>query len=204
MTTIDIKKEAAKDGDILNVYLKWNGFSKNGSLPPLPIVCQFVLKKTGWMKEITESFLLIERINEQSPNVKSNTSPSNFKGTYGVSLMWTYNSTDHIFGKDTVGTVKDLGGNSYSYSKIKTNKVMNFLEPSIGINVSYLDFSTSDDFEIGLGPIFGLFANQIFVGSGINLNQIRSGGNPIYFSLGFSFINVAQKIADLTKQSGTQ
>ena len=56
------------------------------------------------------------------------------KGTPGVSLLLTYRRD----GSDT-------------------NKLANFLEPSIGANVSYLDFSTDDDVEVGAGLVLGFF-----------------------------------------------
>ncbi len=182
--TIDLKKEDAKNGDILYIKLKWEGYGQNKELPPLPIICKFHLKETGWKVKVSESFLLVERINEESPNVNPQTSPSNFKGAPGASLMWSYYKEE---------STKTKCKNWY--------KFFNFLQPSFGINLSYIDFHTQKDFELGIGGQIGFFANNIFLGYGVNVHQIREGGNPTYFSVGFNFINIAQTIVDLKNKN---
>lgn len=71
-------------------------------------------------------------------------------------------------------------------------KFLHWLEPSFGINVSYLDFRTDRDFEFGAGPIMGLFQNRIFLTTGYNFNV--NGESPFYMGIGFSFSNIYKRI----------
>jgi hypothetical protein len=67
----------------------------------------------------------------------------------------------------------------------------NSLEPSMGINLSYIDFNRNDDIEIGVGAVFGLFDNKVFCSGGVNLNSTGKGETaPYYFSLGFNFTDL--------------
>jgi hypothetical protein len=186
--TIDLGKSGAKPNEVLNLYVTWILDSKKDkpqNSPRLPIG-KFFIRETGWKTEITDMFALIKRIHE--PDVDQATvSPSNFKGSGGVVLMWTYN-------KEDIGIKENANGKI-----VRKRAFVNFLEPSIGVNVSYLDFSTAKDVEIGTGLQLGLFKNKIFFGYGVNLHMISpSGQAPGYFYLGFSFA----KLSDLFKNSG--
>jgi hypothetical protein len=185
--TVNLSKNDAKEGDKLYLYIKWWNFRDNlnhkdsGSVKideiSLPIGV-YDIKNTGWSTDVSESFYLIERINEPSKTT-ANLSPSNFKGAAGVSLMRTYNYCEYCAGT-------------------KTDKFFNVLQPSVGINLSYIDFYTTKDLELGLGLQLGIFSNSIFLGYGINLNGIRAGETkPTYFMLGLSFVNLAQKIKEI-------
>jgi len=77
---------------------------------------------------------------------------------------------------------------------IPKNRFFTKFEPSLGINISYLDFDTEKDIEIGAGTSIGLFNNLIQFTVGYNLNVER---NNIYWGIGFSFINIAEKIKSL-------
>ena len=80
----------------------------------------------------------------------------------------------------------------------RKNRFMNFFEPSFGLNVSYLDFSTEKDVEIGTGLQLGLFKNKIFFGYGVNLHMLSpKNQSPTYFYVGFSFA----RLSDLFKDS---
>ncbi|MEM9859582.1 MAG: hypothetical protein AAF149_18980 [Bacteroidota bacterium] len=157
---VDLLRENIPDDSQLKLYVLW--YTDKGNEPQKLLIGTFVLRKLGWNERISDSFLLINRLN--TPGGPDD-SPSRFKGAPGVSLQWTYT---------------DDG----------TGDFVRRLQPSIGINVSYLDFSTQDDVEIGVGVQFGFWKNKVFLGWGTNLNVEDDGG---YFSLGFSFANIAEK-----------
>jgi hypothetical protein len=181
---IDLAKNDVKEGDKLYLSVKWKnrGDFMQDSLRrkdevSLPIGI-YNIEQTGWSTNVSESFYLIERIREPSPVTDANLSPSNFKGAAGVSLMRTYNYAEPEKGNH--------------------NQFLNWLQPSIGINLSYIDFYTTKDLELGLGAQLGIFRNSIFLGYGVNLNGIRRGEtNAGYFMLGLSFINIGQKIKSM-------
>ena len=137
-------------------------------------------------------FALVKRVDESTVD-QATVSPSNFKGSGGAVLMWTFNKEDKGL-EITTGNAD----NNYEYIAKRKNKVWNFIEPSFGLNVSYLDFSTEKDVEIGTGLQLGLFRNKIFFGYGINLHMISPKKQaPTYFYIGFSFAH----ISDLFKSS---
>jgi hypothetical protein len=189
--TIDLGKSGAKNGEVLNVYVTWILDSKKDSLansPRLPIG-KYYLRETGWKTEVSDMFALIKRVKESSVN-QTNVSPTNFKGSGGAVLMWTFNKADK--------GLKITEKRNEQYSVKRKNRFINFLEPSIGLNVSYLDFSTEKDVEIGTGLQLGLFKNKIFFGYGVNLHMISPQNQaPTYYYVGFSFA----KLSDLFKSS---
>lgn len=188
--TIDLGKSGAKNGEVVNIYVNWILDSKRDSLsnsPRLPIG-KYYLRETGWKVEVADMFALVKRIHESNVN-QSKVSPSNFKGSGGAVLMWTYDKED----KGIVITKQNR-----DYKVTKKNKFLNFFEPSIGLNISYLDFSIEKDVEIGTGLQLGFFRNKIFFGYGVNLHMLSPKNQaPTYFYLGFSFA----KLSDLFKSS---
>lgn len=175
--TIDLGKASLNSGDFLEISVMWyniNGYSEEENGIALA-TAKFLIKDTGWALDASESALLIERINENL--VTQNVSSSNYKPTAGASLLWTYST--------------DKRGNQLT-------KILKWFEPSIGLNVSYADFDSTKDFEIGVGPIIGLWQNKVFVTYGKNF---RVGGkSPYYFGVGFSFLNVFQTIKGKIEQ----
>ncbi|REH00985.1 hypothetical protein [Flavobacterium aquicola] len=191
--TIDLGKSGAKSNEVLNLYVTWILDAKKDKMqnsPRLPIG-KYYIRETGWKTEITDMFALIKRQHESDVD-QSTVSPSNFKGSGGVVLMWTYNKEDR-------GIEKTINKETGYVTLTKKRKFVNFLEPSIGLNVSYLDFSTAKDVEIGTGLQVGLFKNKIFFGYGVNLHMISpKDQSPTYLYVGFSFA----KLSDLFKNSG--
>ncbi|KAA1242897.1 hypothetical protein [Aquimarina sp. RZ0] len=174
--TINLQKERAQEGDYLYLYLileesKRRSSSKNPeTIQRVLPIGNFEIKNTNWQVKITDSFLLINRINE--PSDRENISPTNFKGAAGVSLLLTYRNN----GK-------------------REKSFINYLEPSFGVNVSYIDFNINDDVEVGSGITLGLFNNKIFFTGGINLNSTGNDEqNPFYWGIGFSFANLAGEL----------
>jgi hypothetical protein len=200
--TIDLGKSGAKPGELLNIYVTWKNprlindvKSEKDQKAPLEdlrlTLGKYYLRETGWKTEVSDMFALVKRINEPNTvnNNPNNVSPSNYKGSGGAVLMWTYYAQD----KGLVRLRRQNGETSK-----KKNRFANFLEPSFGLNVSYLDFSTDKDVEIGTGLQMGIFRNKIFFGYGLNLHLLRpKGQDPTYFYLGFSFA----KLSDMFKDS---
>jgi len=174
---IDLRKEDAKEGDVLRIYV--NRYNSEGEISigsdsnqtaankKEILIAAYDIKEIGFRLKIADSFLLVKRSEESTD--ETDTSPSRFKGAPGVTMMWSYGS--------------DAG----------KGKLWKWWEPSLGINVSYLDFSTSKDIEVGVGFVLGLFRNQLFIVGGRNLNIEQ---NSTYFGLGFSFSNLAAKFVD--------
>jgi|GEM_PF-5531679 len=191
--TIDLGKSGATSGEVLNVYLTWILNSKRDSLsnsPRLPIG-KYYLGETGWKPEVLDMFALVKRVHEPSSETNSTLSPSNFKGSGGAVLMLSFHKEDKGI------TIKQING-SNDYKVTRKNRFINAFEPSFGLNVSYLDFSTEKDVEIGTGLQMGLFRNKIFFGYGVNLHLLSpKDQSPGYFFVGFSFA----KLADLFKTS---
>lgn len=176
--TINLQKERAQEGDYLYIYVVLEETSRRSAGGETEIVQKvlpigsYELRDTRWKVKVSDSFLLIDRINQPNTSDNEDVSPSNYKGAPGVSLLLTRRND----GSDR-------------------NKLVNFLEPSIGINVSYVDFSRNDDVEIGAGLILGLFNNKVFFTGGLNLNSTgQDETDPYYFGIGFSFANLASKL----------
>lgn len=177
--TIDLHKSGVKEGETL--YLTLKHYSEKtidpNENPNLLSLGRYEPRTTGWTSSINDSFLLVQRLNQPSSNQDSTVSPSNFKGAPGVSFMFTYRND----------------GDKSSYRK----KLINFIEPSIGVNVSYIDFSIEKDLEIGAGLILGLFNKTIFLNGGVNLNGLSFDDDyPFYVGLGFSFLSLADKFSN--------
>lgn len=184
--TIDLGKNGAQPGDILFLNVVWKNIdgerdstNKNSSLLQIG---KYYIRETGWKTEIAESFYLVERINE--PTNDPNISKSNFKGAYGASIMQTFYYNENF--ERTVG-----------------GRILNRLQPSLGFNISYLDFYNNKDIEIGAGLQLGLFKNVFFFGSGINLHSIRGDEkkSAAYFMFGVSFTNIAAKFKSNNNES---
>ncbi|MGA2408348.1 MAG: hypothetical protein ABSF81_16575 [Bacteroidales bacterium] len=167
---IDLNESRAKEGDVLKISVLWYQDSDSTSAPLELDLASFDIKETGWRLKVSDSFLLVNRISK--PKDISNLSPSLFKGAPGVSLLYTY------------------GNNS------SKNFIFKRIEPSLGINVSYLDFDTSKDLEVGIGFVLGLLRNNVFITFGYNLNAKTDG---LYYGLGFSFANIASRINNKTQ-----
>ncbi len=192
--TIDLSKANLVDGSQLDIAVVWfnsegqHGVGKDGS-PKTGTelwTASFIVKKVGWHFDFSESAVLIQRIGENrlrggtAPN-NYPLSPSNFKPTAGANMLWSfYNPHRTLLRKKT--------GRESGFLK-----VIHWLEPSFGLNVSYLDFRTDRDVEFGAGPIMGFFQNRIFfIPWGYNFSV--DGESPTYLGIGFSFSNVFNKI----------
>lgn len=191
--TIDLSKQDLGAGEYLNIYVNWensdiNKDSKEGGPLPLDLI-KLKITKIGWFPEVSESFLLVKNLYADKLDPK--TTKGNFKGQYGVNFFYTclpdLNKRRYKIDYEenyTVGTGKDT---ILGIIERKHYHVINqVLQPSFGINLSYLDFSDDDAFELGAGLVIGLFRNKIHLTSGYNFFVDK---NPFYVGIGFSFIN---------------
>ncbi len=175
--TIDLLKERASEGDFLYLKLVIEEYDKRDDkkTPDRMIkktfpIGRYEIRRTGWQLDVFDSFILVNRINENR-DMSGAVSPSNFKGAPGASLMFTWRKDDRA-----------------------KQKFWNTVQPSVGLDVSYLDFSTEDDVEIGVGLIFGIFDNNIHGILGINLNSTGPNeSSPYYFGVGLSFAKLIDK-----------
>jgi hypothetical protein len=87
------------------------------------------------------------------------------------------------------------------------------LQPTIGANVTFMSFGAARDFnpvtnqfsatngsnfEIGAGPLFGLFNNRLSVTFGWNLMQ---PAKRLYWGLGFGFVSIGKDLAGFLKKN---
>ncbi|GGB19743.1 hypothetical protein [Puia dinghuensis] len=188
--TIDLGKSGAAEGETLSLYLTWI-MDETDSLQNSPRleIGKYQLIQSGWSVDVSDIFSLVDRINPSSTIDPAHESPSVFKGAGGAVLMWTYSREDRGL---------NVHQNADGYFTRRKNVLMNFFQPSIGVNVSYVDFNTTKDVEIGTGLQLGLFHNKIFFGYGVNLTLLNPKDAPFYFYLGFSFA----KLSDLFKDAG--
>ncbi len=174
--TIDLAKVNAKPGDKLYIKLIRKGSqikdsNKNGTNTNNGLMYDVVtlyIRKTGFYGKISDSFLFINRIDQGGLANDTDASNSRFKASPGASFYLQY------------------GARKKGYA----------LNPSFGINVSFLDFSQERDLELGVGAVLGLFDNTLSATFGYNLH-IKGSNNPWYFGFGFSFINSRDEIKAL-------
>ncbi len=192
--TIDLAKNSVEPGDRLEIFLI---SKRNGNEKPNEIG-KYRIANTGWQTSVSDMFALVERVDASFDKDSASISPSRFKGSGGVSFMFTYNKEykpaeiKKIYIKNSAKSIIDS-----TYKATYKNKLFNFLEPSIGLNVSYLDFKKDRDVEIGTGIQLGLFRNKVFFGYGLNLHMLRPQDvSPSYFFLGFSFANLQTLFKD--------
>ena len=184
---ISLSREGAKRGDVLRIYLRFLPIHRPpGDDKERPVrftLAELRIEEFGWHRSVIDSFLLVKRVDEskastggasssegsQDDSEPANTiSPSNFKGAAGASLIWRNRKRPEEKGW---------------FSRL--------FDVSIGINVSYLDFDTGKDIEIGAGPVFGFADDQIVLTAGWNLN---AENKRFYWALGFSFAKLKEKM----------
>jgi len=191
LASIDLAKSGAAEGESISLYITWSIGKKDSVVkPPRLELGKYNIAPGGWVVQISDIFSLVNRINPGGSIDQSHESPSVFKGAGGAALMWSYQKEDK-----GLNITRSINGKDTSYSASRKNVLMNFLQPSFGINVSYLDFNTTKDVEVGVGLQMGLFGNKVYFGYGMDLTLSAPKDAPYYFFLGFSFA----KLSDLFK-----
>lgn len=158
-------------------------------------VAKFQLLERGWKQEVTPNVLLINRFNE---NLLPNGYPgstSNFKPTGGTSLNWGLRNDFRTKKRIKFDPITNLprfdrqGRLKYNKLGVFAQRTFKWLEPSFGVNFSYLDFNLNETFEIGVGPSIGLFQNAISLTTGWNLMELDQ--QPLYFGIGANILQLA-------------
>ena len=174
-----LKKQDAKNGDILRIYLlhyqtsspavnvKEPSGIRVDEKPVKYSIAEIYVKNFGFRREVVDSFLLVKQLHE------SDTNTSNFKGAPGFSLLW-----------------------SYGFRPGESKALWHALDLSWGVNVSYVDFDPKKEIEIGVAGVLGLFHNQIHGGCGLNLNVV--GSDRPYCFVGFSFAKIYEHVTHPT------
>jgi len=220
--TIDIEASELENGDELTIDVVWypsGSFKKSTADSTEKHVLssvKFYIRKVGWHTNIAETSLLIKRIDEEFLPADYPLSRSNFKPTAGAALMWSYHNTYRGW-KDTrrildntprgwrkknkswLGLGPELKNEHTFHTGSWTGNTLRWLEPSFGLNVTYLDFDNDQTFELGFGPMIGLWRNKMFVTAGYNL--MVQGQSPYYVGIGFSFSKIAETIGKNVEQN---
>jgi hypothetical protein len=134
-------------------------------------LAELEVEEFGWQRGVIDSFLLVKRLDEPEGDTLS---PSNFKGAPGASLLWRNRRRPD-----------------------KARFANRIFDVSFGFNVSYLDFDTEKDIEVGAGPVFGFADDQIVVSAGWNLN---GDSKRFYVGVGFSFAKIKEKYDERGKK----
>ena len=226
--TIDLDLADAEAGDQLIIEMTWNkdlsikdtadiqtSQTIPGYTPPRPssndgvvlYLAKFKLAKMGWSFKTNESAVLIKRIKENLLRTDYPLVPSNFSLTGGASIMWSYHN-DHrinkrikVHRKTSLPSFDKRGRLKYRRFPAGAQRFFKWLEPSFGLNINYVNFTTEESFELGVGPAIGLFNNLLFFSGGINLMETQE--RPYYFGVGFSFVNLGAKIEELSSTSSS-
>ncbi len=118
---------------------------------------------------IVKEFGLIKKVNDSFFLLKQTAiGTPNFTPAPGVSLTWTSHPRDHKGGW--------------------------FLQPGFGINISFPHFSNSSSIDVAAGGILSAFDNAVALTVGFCLTSGELASERSYVGLGFSFLNIAQKI----------
>ena len=110
----------------------------------------------------------------------------------GVTLGWTYNARRKSRGYAPFGWLRPGLGLNVSFPKFQT-KAVTISRPDPD-NPAALDENTeieSNNLDLGVGLVLTLFDNSVFVSAGRNLSADHA---QWYHAVGFSFVNLAQKV----------
>jgi len=134
----------------------------------------------GFRTKTSDSFFLLRRLGVHSAETALGFDPSNFSPAPGVSYGGVY------FARD--------------------NRTARFLQPGIGANVSFMSWkdpaksnttgqpatgTSTSSVQVGTGVVISFFSNVLQFTYGANLNVDK---HRAYWGLGFSFVNLAQRI----------
>jgi hypothetical protein len=170
---ISLEVQDINPGDLLQVkLLHFQNFraadAKEQPEPSSETIALIEVQNYHYRSTVADSFLLIKRVAEKTPEDESN-----FKGGAGVSLLFSR-------------TPRPIERRFWAP-----------FHPSWGINVSYLDFDPKKELEIGAGPVFGFFKDQVHTGVGWNLN-VRD--HRFYYFVGFSFAKIKENLTAHPKE----
>jgi hypothetical protein len=91
----------------------------------------------------------------------------------------------------TIGLTFFISQQTRGFKKVLYSS-WNMIDPSIGLNLTLLDFDQDRSMEYGLGPVFSILGGAIYFGVGWNLTTHRSKNRYTFF--GVSLTGIAEKI----------
>jgi len=171
---ISLSNEKASDGAM--VIIRVEARNMDGREAGIPALFEVAIKQYGAKVHLTDSLMFIKRkgINGMNPQKLD---AVNFAPAPGLNFGVTF----------------------FRRGQSPLDKLYRALAPSVGVNVSYLNFKDNPDEEeggdvqLGAGPMVGLFNNKIYLTYGWNFNV---PDKRQYWGIGFSFIDTAKFIKD--------
>jgi len=173
---IDLTSQSLSTGD--QVRVRVTNLSTQESIDKL-----FTVRDFGIIGEVKDSFFFLNRLGVSAKEPIDGVDNVNFGPAPGVTYLWTISTRKHNFWR--------------------------ILRPSLGVNVSFTDWddpafnqatgqftagTNASDIEITTGVVGGVFDGivQFTFGWNLNVDQKRP-----YFGLGFSFVNVVDRLGKL-------
>lgn len=206
---IDLANNDAAAGDVIILAVETKG--KSADQPGIKSEWRVRVSNYGWKAGVDGSLLFLRRIgvDERHPSLR----PARFAPFPGFTLNATY------FGQHPKATISERNAplpSSY-YRELEpdgnsSGSMGRILQPSIGANVTFMTFGSRDfnpvtnqfnsvngsNFELGAGPLVGLFGNRLSVTFGWNLMQ---PSKRMYWGLGFGFVSFAKDLGGLLKKN---
>jgi len=173
---IDLTSQSLSTGD--QIRIRVSNLSTQESIDKLLTVRDF-----GVIGEVKDSFFFLNRLGISAEKPVEGVDNVNFGPAPGVTYLWTIST--------------------------RKNDFWRVLRPSLGVNVSFTDWddpafnqatgqfaaaTNASDIEITTGVVGGVFDGIVQFTFGWNLNVEP---NRTYFGLGFSFVNVVDRLGKL-------
>lgn len=161
-------------------------------------VAKFQLTDRGWHAKTTENFMLVNRVNEDLLPSSYPLNSTQFNPTGGISLTWGLRNDYRVnkrikFDRQTNLPLFTRKGNlKYNRGSVFFQRTFKWMEPSFGVNFTYLNFREGQNFEVGVGPTIGLFNNTFYLSTGWNLMELKD--RPFYLGIGASILNLGTKV----------
>lgn len=124
--------------------------------------------------------------------------PMRMRPTPGVTLGWRFyprksQSPDRLGLRQLARVVRPGVGVNVSLVSFPTRRVKYTLDAGTGGAVLENSEDVSANMQLAAGAVFSIFDGAMSLSVGRNFNETR---NPGYFAVGFSFANLAAKLAD--------
>ncbi|MEL7428059.1 MAG: hypothetical protein AAFN81_34080, partial [Bacteroidota bacterium] len=164
-------------------------------------VAKFRITERGWHSKTLENFMLVDRVREDLLPPTYPLNETRFAPTGGISLMWGLRNDHRInkridFDETTNLPLFDKKGRlKYNRGSVFFERTAKWLEPSLGLNFTYLNFREGETLEVGIGPSVGFFNNTFFFSTGWNLMELRE--RPFYIGIGASILNLGTKVNEV-------
>lgn len=95
--------------------------------------------------------------------------------------------------KELESDFKPVAGASFLFKYTARSRIWNSIDPSVGVNASFVDFRKDKDLELGVGPALSLFDGVFHFNFGWDL-MVNS--KRFYWSIGIGFLGVSDKVKE--------